>query len=163
MQIIKSGRNEKNMTGEKNQWKRAEFLFCFVVIWSAALFQGYALYQEWKGEQDIIESMNIIEAADITVRKTEDRIELKGNRAGRMTMEEKAEMTDRLFHSLDAEIVEAVCEEELYTVYGYTPILNNVSVCYGENEINLNLAFFYYEEEDVTMIYLAVPFIQEDY
>ena len=27
-------------------WKRGEFLFCFIVIWTAALFQGYGLYQQ---------------------------------------------------------------------------------------------------------------------
>lgn len=151
------------MTGAKNRWKRAEFLFCFIILWGAALFQGYALYQEQRGEQTVLKAIKSIEASNIEFQKADEMIELRGSFPGRMTIKEKREMSDRLFHSLKAEVVEAVREEELYTVYGYTPILRDASVAYGENEINLNVAFSYYEEEDVTMIYLASPFIQSDY
>lgn len=192
-------------------WKRGEFLFCFLVIWAAALFQGYALYQEWKEEQAVAEVFKTMEISfiegyvEVSVpvvndgstetdgeyphfeyRNNDDieqllqyktkaeralrmqglacetNITLKGSKPGKMTLSEKREVTDRLFQSLHAKEVEAVREEELYTVYGYSSLFDE-SVSYGENEINLNLVFSYDEEKEETIFYLAVPYVQMDY
>lgn len=252
-------------------WKRKEFLFCFIVIWAAALFQGYALYQEKKEEDKTVEAFETLQLSSVEgcveilapigknyekqegkelfltglirelnladkpefqyeekaekeeisyVKEADDEkasisfitekgggseqmqgeyqyvyityelkdnidqllqyktkierlmkmrnlssftnLSLKGSRAGKMTLEEKEEVTDRLFHSLEASVVEAVREEELYTVYGYSELLRN-SISYGENEINLNLAFSYDEENRRTVFYLAMPYVQTDY
>ena len=89
-------------------------------------------------------------------------LNLKGSRNGKMSLNEKKEITDRLFQSLNASVVEAVREEDLYTVYGYSDLLQN-SFSYGENEINLNLAFSYQEEAAKTVFYLAMPYVQMDY
>ena len=89
-------------------------------------------------------------------------LNLKGSRNGKMSLNEKKEITDRLFQSLNASVVEAVREEDLYTVYGYSDLLQN-SFSYGENEINLNLAFSYQDEAAKTVFYLAMPYVQMDY
>ena len=89
-------------------------------------------------------------------------LNLVGRQSGELTSHEKQEITDRLFHSLEATEVESVKEEELYTVYGYSNLLKN-TVAYGENEINLNLAFTYDEEEKQTVFYLSMPYIRTDY
>lgn len=89
-------------------------------------------------------------------------LNLTGRQSGELTSYEKQEITDRLFHSLEATEVESVKEEELYTVYGYSNLLKN-TVAYGENEINLNLAFTYDEEEKQTVFYLSMPYIRTDY
>ena len=128
---------------------RGEFLFCVVVLWTAAIFQGYALYQERREEKQAVEAfrcLGIEEVERCNEKNKEVVFTLKGRRPGIMTMDEKGEATDRMFHSLGAYVVEAVREEELYTVYGYSPVFRD-SVCYGENEINLNLAFSYDEEK----------------
>lgn len=185
---------------KKKPWRRGEFLFCFVVIWTAALFQAYALYQEWKQVRTMTETFQVLEVSPVegTVQVAADNdlsityqivddveqliryktkaerfmrrndlsyhtsLSLKGRKSGRMTLKERAEMTDRLFHSLKGEVVEAVREEDLYTVYGYSPLLGS-SIIYGENEINLNLVFNYDEEKMETVFYLAMPYMQEDY
>lgn len=89
-------------------------------------------------------------------------VNLKGSRSGKMSRKEKEEVTDQLFQMLQATEVEAVREEELYTVYGYSPYMENVFY-YGEKKINLNLAFSYDEEEKETLFYLAMPYVQGDY
>lgn len=46
------GRKEKNSM----VWNRGEFLFCIIVLWTAAIFQGYAVYQEWREETESVSS-----------------------------------------------------------------------------------------------------------
>lgn len=89
-------------------------------------------------------------------------LNFKGEKAGQLTLEEKGQLTKRLFGYLKAKEVESVREKELYTVYGYSSLLKD-SVRYGESEINLNLAFSYEEEKDVTLFYLAMPYLKTDY
>ena len=152
-------------------WTRWEFLFCFVVVWTAAIFQGYAIYQEWREETKLVEAFRLSGAGGIERRLQEMKavgsgnikgLTLIGSVPGDMSMEEKGKRADRLFRSLDAAVVEAVRKEELYSIYGFSTEIKD-SICYGEKEINLNLAFAYDELEDETVIYLAVPFIQMDY
>lgn len=87
---------------------------------------------------------------------------LEGERTGRLSLTEQEELTDRLFHYLEAKEVEAVKKKDLYTVYGYSDLLKD-SVAYGDNEINLNLVFTYDEEQDCTVFYLAMPYLRTDY
>ena len=51
------GREEKNSM----IWNRGEFLFCIVVLWTAAIFQGYAIYQEWREETKLVDAA-VVEA-----------------------------------------------------------------------------------------------------
>lgn len=152
-------------------WTRWEFLFCFVVVWTVAIFQGYAIYQEWREETKLVEAFRLSGAGGIERRLQETKavgsgnikgLTLIGSVPGDMSMEEKGKRADRLFRSLDAAVVEAVRKEELYSIYGFSTEIKD-SICYGEKEINLNLAFAYDELEDKTVMYLAVPFIQIDY
>ena len=161
------GREKKNPM----VWNRREFLFCIVVLWTAAIFQGNAVFQEWREEIKLVEAFRLSGACDIERQIQEVKtlggesmrgMLLKGNVQGSMSMDEKGKASDRLFRSLDATVVEAVRKAELYTVYGSSNGLK-CSLCYGEKEINLNLAFAYDELEDKTVMYLAVPFIQIDY
>lgn len=89
-------------------------------------------------------------------------LNFKGSKNGKMTLQERQNVTDFLFRSLEAREVESVKEEELYTVYGYSDFLKD-SVAYGENEINLNLAFTFDEEKRETVFYLSMPYIRSDY
>ncbi len=54
------GRKEKNSM----VWNRGEFLFCIVVLWTAAIFQGYAVYQEWREEPKFVESFRLSGTGD---------------------------------------------------------------------------------------------------
>lgn len=89
-------------------------------------------------------------------------LNFRGSKSGKMSLKEKQNVTNFLFRSLEAREVESVKEEELYTVYGYSDLLKD-SVAYGENEINLNLAFTFDEQKGETVFYLSMPYIRSDY
>lgn len=89
-------------------------------------------------------------------------LNFKGSKSGEMPLQERQEVTNFLFRSLEAREVDSVKEEELYTVYGYSDLLKD-SVAYGENEINLNLAFTFDEQKRETVFYLSMPYIRTDY
>jgi len=148
----------------RRHWKRGEFLFCFVVIWVATVFQGYALFQEWKAEKTVKEAFQImgVNQAIVSNREGIGNFTLEGTVPGNLSLKEKRKAENRLFHSLSARVIEAVRKDELYTVYGFSPLFKE-SICYGEKEINLNLAFAYDEIEKETKVYLAVPYIRMDY
>lgn len=273
---------KKKVGKKKIPWTRGELLFCVILLWTAAIFQSYGLYQERKEEEKTLETFQSLQLADLEgcveitspieknyeeeegkelfltsfirelnltgsptfskmekngrkeisyekvtekekikityvteqmdpknssgeeVERTEDQaireyqyvhvfyekeeelesllsyktkmerllkmrnmvpvsnVNLRGSRSGKMSRKEKEEVTDQLFQMLQATEVEAVREEELYTVYGYSPYMENVFY-YGEKKINLNLAFSYDEEEKKTLFYLAMPYVQGDY
>lgn len=89
-------------------------------------------------------------------------LNVRGRRSGTMTLTEKREVTDRLFEILQAVWVEAVREEDWYTVYGYSELLQN-SFSYGKKKINVTLAFSYWEEKNETQFNLAMPYVLGDY
>lgn len=89
-------------------------------------------------------------------------LNFKGEKEGDLSLAEKDKLAQRLFQYLEAREVESVRERELYTVYGYSNLLKD-SVQYGDREINLNLAFSYDEERNVTLFSLAMPYLRTDY
>ena len=63
---------------------------------------------------------------------------------------------------MDVTVVEENRSMDLYTICGYTPLLEEHVMQQG-SPINLNLAMNYNEEEDRTYIYAAVPILSLDY
>ena len=147
---------------ERKVWSRKEFWFCFVFLWTAAAFQSYGLYQEWKEENRVIEAFRLMGIDHIEQSREADYFTMTGRIRGDVTTKEKEEMTDGLFHSLNACEVEGVKGEELFTVYGYSPLFHK-SICYGENEINLNLAITYDEKREESVVYLSIPCLEKDF
>lgn len=134
---------------EENSYKQNQYIYmiCEVKEDTEKLLAYKTLMEKMMNRRGLAPSTNL---------------NLVGRQSGELTSYEKKEITDRLFHSLEATEVESVKEEELYTVYGYSNLLKN-TVAYGENEINLNLAFTYDEEEKQTVFYLSMPYIRTDY
>lgn len=123
----------------------------------------YAVYSSQKKPDVMLASKEKIEQAfwerGLT---TVSNINFKGEKAGKLSLEEQNKLAERLFYYLKAREVESVREEELFTIYGYSNLLKD-SVLYGKKEINLNLIFTYEEEKDVTMFCLAMPYMKTDY
>ena len=149
-------------TKVKQIWTKGEFLFCFIFLWGAAILQGYGLYMEVQEETKALEAFQRLDVYAIEQIKEEGNMTFVGRKAGKITMEDRKDLTDRLFHSLKAHIVEGVREEELYTIYACSPMFNKF-VDYGENEINLNLAITYDEKRKESVVYLSIPYLQIDY
>lgn len=123
----------------------------------------YVLYRSKKKMDTMLAYKEKIEKV-LKVRNLEisSNLNFKGEREGKLSLEEQERLAGKLFHYLKAEEVESVKEEELFTIYGYSDLLKD-SVEYGDKEINLNLAFSYEEEEDRTVFYLAMPYLKTDY
>ena len=73
----------------------------------------------------------------------------------------KAE-TENFLETMDATLVENVEFDGVTTVYGYSSNINEF-VYQGDERVNVNIAFTYDAEQDVTYIHRAVPFIDRSF
>lgn len=89
-------------------------------------------------------------------------VQFAGNFAGRLTVSELNEITDRMLRELGAKVVYENRTEELYTVYGYARGQEH-SVTVDGKRMNIQIAAAYEEKEDRTRIYLATPLISGDW
>lgn len=87
---------------------------------------------------------------------------LKGKTAGDITLARRKEIVDTLLTQLNASVVQEIDNENYYCLYGYTNRFDRVIYQYGK-KINVNLAITYNEEEDMTYLHLAVPYISQPF
>lgn len=85
-----------------------------------------------------------------------------GTIPGKLTLEKKNELGDQLLKKMSAKVVQEYRSEELFTIYGYTKNLDSYENICGK-KMNVNIAITYDEEEDESRIYLATPYMMEDY
>lgn len=85
-----------------------------------------------------------------------------GSYEGKLSLQERNRAADELLERMDVTVVEEKRSMDLYTICGYTPLLEEHVMQQG-SPINLNLAMNYNEEEDRTYIYAAVPILSLDY
>ena len=89
-------------------------------------------------------------------------IYLKGSIAGELTQKDKVEMIDSVFDDLEARVVLSNTLDTTYNVYGYTK--NEKSYVYQMGEkVNVNMAISYDENENMTYIHIASPFINKSF
>lgn len=81
---------------------------------------------------------------------------------GQLKKEEKEQIADGLMDEICADTVYEYDENDLYTVYGYTDYVKEYTEVNGE-EINVTVVLTSDEDNNYTKIYLATPFLQEDY
>lgn len=87
---------------------------------------------------------------------------LKGKTPGMITEKRRKELVDSIFEELHASVVQEIDNENFYCIYGYTSQFDRVIYQNGR-KINVNLAITYHEEEDMTYIHLAVPYISQSF
>lgn len=87
---------------------------------------------------------------------------LKGKTPGMITEKRREELVDSIFEELHATVVQEIDNENFYCIYGYTSQFDRVIYQNGR-KINVNLAITYHEEEDMTYIHLAVPYISQSF
>lgn len=85
-----------------------------------------------------------------------------GTVSGKMDMKEKNAMGDELLDKLSAKVVQEYRGEDLFTIYGYTKMLDTYETVGGE-KMNVNIAITYDETENKSRVYLATPYLMEDY
>ena len=118
----------------------------------------------YEDSASIIQYKEVIEDAmkQINVLDYQSIIRFNGVYDGKLTLDEKIQITDELFRNLDGEIISENRDNNLFIVYGYTGIIKEY-IKTNDNKINVNVVITYNEETDKTNIYLASPILNEDY
>lgn len=81
---------------------------------------------------------------------------------GQLTGAEKQNMIDAFLTEMDAKEVVTNEFQNVLTVYGYSKNVDEF-VYQNEDKVNVNIAFSYDEEEDITYIHRAIPFIDRSF
>lgn len=89
-------------------------------------------------------------------------IHLKGEMAGSLSMTQKNIMIDKIIEGVDGKIVTQHRSDDLFTVYAYTEKIDNY-ILTGSMKTNINIAISYDEENDITEVYMATPFLNTDF
>ncbi|TCT13078.1 TATA-box binding protein [Natranaerovirga pectinivora] len=89
-------------------------------------------------------------------------IHITGERQGRVSILEKEEITRELFRYISAKEREQFITNDIYSIYGHTPIIKEYIVS-NNKKINVDIAITYNEVEDTTYLYLATPLITIPY
>jgi hypothetical protein len=79
-----------------------------------------------------------------------------------MTTDQKKEISEMLVRELQGEIAIEYDEGDLFTVYGYTGMLNEYVTSAG-NKINIQIAITYNELTNKTTVTLATPVMNENW
>lgn len=96
------------------------------------------------------------------LRTIQSSVNIIGSLKGELSLERRNRAADELLQELEAEVVTEHRSMELFTIYGYTPYIEEYKLQKNQ-AVNVNIAMYYNEEEDRTYIYAAVPVIGVEY
>lgn len=117
-------------------------------------------------DNDILEYQKIVkslfEQLKVADKNINTTMQFSGAFAGNLLLETKNKIADRMIHSLEGTVVLENRQDDLYTIYAYTGLLDEYIKVDG-NKINIQVAMNYDEESDSTKIYLATPLISGDW
>lgn len=103
---------------------------------------------------------NILKELEVVDYQT--TILFTGNYDGKLSSEEMNQITDELIGDLQAKTVSENRNDDLFTVYAYSGLIDEYIVISGA-KVNVNIAFTYDETNNQTELYLATPVINSDY
>ncbi|MFP4697368.1 MAG: YwmB family TATA-box binding protein [Eubacteriales bacterium] len=89
-------------------------------------------------------------------------VDIIGEKKGRVSSETRKELTDELMDSINAKKQEEFITDDIYSIYGYAPYIDEYIVSNGK-KINVDVAFTFNEKEDKTILHLASPIISVGY
>jgi len=98
----------------------------------------------------------------IGVKDLQTTLKYEGSKDGNLSTEQKKELSKTLVKDLQGKIAMDYDEGDLYTVYGYTGMLNDYVESMG-NKINIQIAITYNEVTNKTTVTLATPIINDSY
>lgn len=126
------------------------YVVILIILWSGAVWK--ALEQ---GSFNPVKSVDALERSDSTVL-------IEEGQKGYLALPEKEKKAETILYRFKAEIIQSIKTEELFTIYAYTPLLDEYIVVENE-KINLNLVYYFDEGKDETVLILATPIYNEDY
>lgn len=97
-------------------------------------------------------------AEELSAAQKQVSVQITGTYPHGMTLAARDRLTDRILKKLGCEIVCENREEELYTVYAYTKGMGEY-ILSGNDRINVQLAMYYDEIKDETVLCVASPVI----
>lgn len=89
-------------------------------------------------------------------------LQFSGELPGKLSHVEKKEIIGQLLDSISAKQQSEYTGEDMYTVYAYSDIIDETQTINGKS-INVTIAINYNKENHQTGLYLATPFLNEDY
>lgn len=103
------------------------------------------------------DKMNEI-ARELSVQDEQTSLQLTGSFRREMTLTAKNRLTDRILDKLHCQVVCENREDDLFTVYAYTNGLDEY-ILLDKERINLQVAMYYDEKRDKTVLCVASPVI----
>lgn len=99
---------------------------------------------------------------ELGAKEIETTMELESQYKGKLSLDSKNIIADDMIDSLDGKVAYANREDELFTVYAYSGLLDEY-VTSLETKINMHVVINYDEESDITHVYLGTPVINGGY
>lgn len=99
---------------------------------------------------------------DIGVTNKQVTMEFEGAYNGLISRDDKKSIAKNLVKELHGEVILEYEENELFTVYAYTGLINDYIMSL-DSKVNIQIAMTYDEELNKTMISLATPILSHDY
>lgn len=130
------------------------YLPVLAILWLGAFTQGIA------SEIEEYKKVSVIEA----IQNSNDakQILLEKEVYGKMSLLEMELEAENLLTAYQGQIVKSLYGENFYSFYGFSEQIEDFIISEGE-KINLNLVITYDEENDVTHVVWATPFLNEDF
>jgi Protein of unknown function (DUF1779). len=99
---------------------------------------------------------------NLGIEEKQVTVQYEGYISKNMTADEKEDMARSLIKELQGEIAFDYWQENSYTVYAYTGLIDEYIESAG-CKINIQIAMTYDEQTEKTKIYLATPIINQDW
>jgi len=98
----------------------------------------------------------------LNAKNIQTNMQVNGNYPGKLTLDEMNEIADSMVTHLQGKIAYANKENDLYTIYGYSGLLDEYVNSVG-NKINIHIAINYDEKTNSTRVLLGTPVINGGY
>lgn len=95
---------------------------------------------------------------DLGIKERQVTMQYVGSYQGKLQKDEQEHIANLMIKDLQGEIAFEYNEDGVYTVYGYTGLINEYITSLG-SKVNIHILVNYDEEADKTKLYLASPII----
>lgn len=138
---------QESLEGDK---KFENYISTEVVLTARSADKAYELKEE------------LVELYEGLGMKASANVYLCSQRRGNMSESEKQELVDEFLSEMNAREVKAIDIDGITCVYGYCRSIGDY-VYQDDRRVNVNIAISYDENEDITYIHQAVPFIDKSF
>ncbi len=99
---------------------------------------------------------------DLGIEKQQLTMQYEGSFSGMLSKAEKDRISELMVNELEGEIAMRYEEDNLYTVYAYTGLINEYIMSLG-SKVNIQIAITYDKQAGKTIVYLASPILNQSW